>query len=218
MLGRLVLTGCGRARFARLLGHLADRPGGVLHAVRMLGEMWAAGGTILERSVEEHLVAAFRRAAADDTEAAARAVGTCRALPGELVDTLAGYLAEHAAADLDEHYLQYRCLVHHPQDSVTRLLGKLAASPDPLVGMDVIRELNRRPGALPLRTLLGVLRTQTETGLHPTVYMTLARALCERGEPKSVVTVLQSAGPEPPPDAAVRAVLDTLGVVEPAGP
>ncbi len=47
--------------------------------------------------------------------------------------------------------------------------------------------------------------------------MTLARTLCERGKPKSVVAVLQSE-PEPPPAAAVRAVLDTLGVVEPAGP
>lgn len=210
MLARLVLVGAGRARFARLLGHLADRPGGVLHAVRMLGEVWGTGGTRLEPGVAEHLVAPFRRAVADDTEAAARAVETCRALPDALVDTLAGYLAENAAADLDEHFLLYRRIVHHPQDSVTTLLGRLAASPDPLVGMDAVRELDRRPGPLPLRTLLGVLRTQTETGLHPSVYMTLAKALCERGEPESVVAVLQS-GPEPPPDAAVRAVLDALG-------
>ncbi|MFF4427255.1 NACHT domain-containing protein [Streptomyces sp. NPDC001549] len=216
MLGRLVLVGGGRARFARLLMHLADRPGGVLHAVRMLGEVWGAGGTVLERSLEEHLVEVFRRAVADDTEAAARAVETCHALPDVLVDALAGYLAEHVAADLDEHYGEYRRLVHHPQDSVTRLLGRLAASQDPLVGMSAVRHLEHRPGPLPLRTLLSVLRTHTETGLHPSVSMTLARILCERGEPESVVAVLQS-GPEPPPDAAVRAVLDALGVVEPAG-
>ncbi|WP_314253464.1 hypothetical protein [Streptomyces sp. DSM 40907] len=182
MLGRLVLVGGGRARFARLLMHLADRPGGVLHAVRMLGEVWGAGGTVLERSLEEHLVEVFRRAVADDTEAAARAVETCHVLPDVLVDALAGYLAEHVAADLDEHYGQYSRLVHHPQDSVTRLLGRLAASRDPLVGMSAVRHLDHRPGPLPLRTPLGVLRTHAETGLHPSVsMMMLARALCERG-------------------------------------
>ncbi|MER6039053.1 hypothetical protein ABT133_35000 [Streptomyces sp. NPDC001835] len=215
MLARLVLVGAGRARFARLLGHIANQPGGVLHAVRMLGEVWVAGGTRLEPILEEHLVAAFRQAVVEDTEAAARAVETCRALPDSLVDTLAEYLAEKAAADLDEHFLLYRHLIHHPQDSVTRLLGRLAASQDALVGMDAVLELNRRPGPLPLRTLLEVLLAQTETGLHLSVYMTLAGVLCERGEPKSVVAVLRSE--EQPSDTAVRAVLDALGVIEPPG-
>ncbi|MFJ9769409.1 NACHT domain-containing protein [Streptomyces erythrochromogenes] len=216
MLGRLVLLGRGPARFGRLLSHLADRPGGVLHAVRMLGEAGEAGGAVLEPGLEGRMVEVFRRAVADDTEAAARAVATCRALPDALVDVLAGYLAEHAAADLDEHYGQYTRLVHLPQDSVTRLLGRVAASRDPLAAISAVRRLDQRPGPLPLRTLLSVLRVQTETGLHPSVFATLARALCERGEPASVVAVLES-GPEPPSDAAVRAVLDALGVAGPAG-
>ncbi|MFE7095893.1 NACHT domain-containing protein, partial [Streptomyces erythrochromogenes] len=216
MLGRLVLSGHGSARFARLLMHLADRPGGVLHAVRMLGEVWEAGGTVLEPGLAERVAEAFRRAVADDIEAAARAVATCRALPDALVDVLAGHLAEHAAADLDEHYGQYSRLVHLPQDSVTRLLGRVAVSRDPIAAMSALQRLDQRPGPLPLRTLLTVLRVHTETGLHPSVFATLARALCERGEPESVVAVLKS-GPEPPSDAAVRAVLDTLDAADPAG-
>ncbi|MGW4033143.1 NACHT domain-containing protein [Streptomyces sp. NPDC004838] len=166
MLGRLTLVFEGQARFERLLDHLlaphpratgdpdaADDFAGVLHAVRMLGDLGGEGEP--SGPLRERLLARFGAVLRAEPEQAVRAVAAGRMLPDWLVDAL----MEPLSADADRFAGHAQALAHHPQPSVTRFLGAVAEGGDgAFQSGEAVSALTHRPGRASLNHLLAVFR------------------------------------------------------------
>ncbi|MCX5377736.1 NACHT domain-containing NTPase [Streptomyces sp. NBC_00091] len=204
MLGRLVLTREGREPFERLLWHLLGREAavyhfGVLHAVRMIGDL-GERTMDFERPLQALLLRRFWTEVMRGPELALDAVGSCRALPDELVDLL----VEALVRKMDTYAYTAPALAHHPQASVTAFLVRaVTEGRSPFDVGRAVAALAHRPGAEALRGLLAAFRDvhwPDYTGELSVPHQQAVRALRARRDPEALGALLWAAGAPGPPE------------------